>query len=324
MPITSNLKTVSDCRSGHEGKNAAPEQAMTIQSTNHLLLIEPAVFYANPQTMDTNVYQIVEKETPEQTLAKALAEFHAFRDMLVANGVSVTTVKGSPGCPDHIFPNWISTHEGHRMIVYPMKEQNRREERSPQMISFLERFYDIAYDFSAFEQKGQYLESTGSLCLDRVNRIAYSGLSGRTDEKLARFWAQQTGYDIEIFRTQSHTGKPVYHTDLTMFIGSELAAICAECIVPEDRERVLNRLRRTHAVVELSLGQLQAFCGNSLEILNDAGEKMLVMSETAYRALRDDQKEIYGRYFTKLLHSDISTIEKYGGGSARCLIMEMF
>lgn len=309
-----------------EQDNTQPqkENAMSRQSTRSLLLIEPAVFYANPETMDTNVYQIDEHESHDVTYQKALAEFRGFRDMLVENGVIVTTVRGHDECPDHLFPNWMSTHEDGKLILYPMLNENRRAERVPEMIGFIENYYELAYDFRDFEEQGQFLESTGSLCLDRVNKVAYVALSGRTSESLARTWAQQTGYDIEIFETLSHTGKPVYHTDLVMWIGSNVAAICTECITGEHRDRVLSRLKETHEVVELTRAQLQSFCGNSLEIIGADDEKMLVMSEAAYHSLYDVQKEIYERYFSRLLYAPIPTIEKYGGGSARCLIMELF
>ncbi len=297
---------------------------MSQQAAQHLLLIEPAEFYANPQTMDTNIYQVEEEESHEEIFKKALAEFHNFRDVLVENDVVVTTVRGIEGCPDHIFPNWMSTHEGGQMILYPMRNENRRRERAPEMIDFMGRFYELAHDFRDFENQGQFLESLGSLCLDRVNKVAYIGLSARTDEKLARFWGEETGYDVEIFDTQNHEGVPVYHTDLLMFIGTDMAGLCTDCIVEGQRARVLSRLKETHDVVDLSIEQLQTFCGNALEIRNIRDEKMLVMSDTAYQALRDDQREAYLKDVTKILHAPIPTIEKYGGGSARCLIMELF
>lgn len=310
--------------SGNPRAGQGMELSKGPQSTGHLLLIEPAAFYANPETMDTNVYQVEEKETPEAIYARALQEFRAFRDMLVENRVAVTTVKGMEGCPDHLFPNWISTHTGGKMIVYPMRNDSRRAERSPEMMAFFGSLYETADDLTPFEKQGNFLESTGSLCLDRVNRVAYAALSGRTTESLVRLWGERTGYEVVIFETQSHAGKPVYHTDLVMWIGTEIAAICADSIRKDQRDAVLSRLKKTHEVMELSMGQLKAFCGNSLEILDAGGDRMLVMSEGAWQALEDGQKDHYGRFFGKLLHAPIPTIEKYGGGSARCLIMELF
>ncbi len=313
------LKVLSEHREGQD-----KGLAMGKQSTGHLLLIEPAEFYANPETMDTNIYQVEAQESPEELFKKALSEFRGFRDMLVENGVAVTTVLGSKGCPDHLFPNWISTHEDGKMIVYPMRNDNRRRERSPEMIAFFSRFYDVAHDFTDFENQGKFLESLGSLCLDRTNKVAYATLSGRTNEELVRLWGEKTGFDVEIFESDTHTGAPIYHTDLVMWIGTEVVAICAESIKEEHRERVLTRLKKTHDVVELGAEQLKSFCGNSLEILNADGDRMLVMSETAWQALSEEQKKKYEGVFSKLLYAPIPTIEKYGGGSARCLIMELF
>ena len=294
------------------------------QSTSQLLLIEPEVFYANPETMETNVYQVDEHEPEGLVYGKALSEFRAFRDLLVENGVTVSTVRGDKGCPDHLFPNWVSTHEGGKLIVYPMLNDNRRAERSDEMLSVFSRFYDDVMDLSEFETQGSFLESTGSLCLDRVNRKAYAALSDRTSEEMVRLWAKRTGFEAIIFETMSHTGKPVYHTDLVMWIGTEVAAVCSECIVDTHKEEVLSQLKSNREVIELTREQLQAFCGNSLEILNKDGERMLIMSDAAFDALSDENKKTYGQFFSKLLHAPIPTIEKYGGGSARCLIMELF
>ncbi len=297
---------------------------MPSQITNHLLLIEPSCFYANPETMDTNAYQVDEHESHDATLQKAITEFRVFRDMLVAHDVNVTTMRGVDGCPDHIFPNWISTHDNREMVIYPMLNDNRRREKTPEIIAFFKKLYDLKFDLGDFEQSGQFLESTGSLCMDRANRIAYSGLSARTDKDLALHWGEKMGFEIVPFNTESHTGKPVYHTDLVMNIGEKIANICADCIVEQDRQTVLDKLRSTHEVVELSMSQLTAFLGNSLEIRSNTGQKYLVMSSMAYHSIRPDQMEVYERHYDKILHSPIPTIEKYGGGSARCLIMEMF
>ena len=295
-----------------------------MQTTNHLLLIEPSCFYANPETMDTNVYQIKDQESRDETLAKAIAEFRDFRDMLVAHDVNVTTMRGVPECPDHIFPNWISTHPNREMIIYPMLNDNRRREKTPDIIAFFKKLYDLKHDFSDFEHKDQYLESTGSLCMDRVNMIAYAGLSARTDKDLALHWGKIAGYEVVPFETDTGKGKPVYHSDLVMNIGEKLANICAECITGEYHDHVLAKLQSTHDVVQISMDQLNAFLGNSLEIRNNHGDRYLVMSSAAFASIRDDQMDIYTKHYDKILHSPIPTIEKYGGGSVRCLIMEMF
>lgn len=293
------------------------------QSTNRLLLVEPAEFYANPQTMDTNVYQKNDR-VPEATLsAQALVEFRNFRDMLVSKNIAVTTLRGVPGCPDHLFPNWISTHADKKMIIYPMMNRNRRAEKTPEILNFFRQYYDVWYDYTEYEYRRQFLESTGSLWMDRVNSVAYAGLSARTTEQLAQKWAKDTGYDLITFRTHSHTSQPVYHTDLMMHIGTKMAAVCIDCIVEEDQQKVLSHLHKTHDVVELSMNQLQAFCGNSLEVMTLDNKRVIVMSETAYQSLGTTE-QFYRKYYDDIIYAPIPTIEKYGGGSARCLIMELF
>lgn len=211
------------------------------------------------------------------------------------------------------------------MVLYPMLNANRRAERTPEMIELMGRTYDVALDIRDRENEGLYLEATGSLCLDRVNKVAYVALSKRTDEMLAREWGEKMGYAVETFDTLSHTGKPIYHTDLVMFIGTRLAAVCLDCMVGEEaKARIRARLAATHDVMELSMDQQKAFCGNSLEVIGGDGQSMLVMSGGAYRALREDQLDTLKKYYARILHSDIPTIETYGGGSARCLMCEMF
>ncbi len=298
------------------------------QSTNHIMLIEPAEFYLNPETQETNVYQVDGHESHEETYHAALGEFRRFHNMLVSNGVAVTVVKGSKGCPDHLFPNWASTHEvagARAFVLYPMLNENRRAERTPAMIELMGRSYHLALDLRAREKEGAYLEATGSLCLDRVNKVAYVALSQRTNEALAREWGAKMGYEVECFETLSHTGKPVYHSDLVMFIGSTMAGVCLDCIVGDEaKARIRARLAATHDVMELTAAQQKAFCGNSLEVMNTDGERLLVMSGAAFRALREDQLAQCQGHFSRIIHSDIPTIETYGGGSARCLMMEMF
>ncbi len=296
------------------------------QSTNHILMVRPEVFYANPQTMDTNAYQVDGKVEPNDViLRRAMDEFNAYRAMLVEKGVIITTVNGHPDCPDMVFPNWASTYDDGRLILYPMLNQNRQAERTPEIISFLKRYYPKVEDWSAYEGQGIALESTASIVSDHVNKRAYSGLSRRTSAELVEKWANFMGYEVVAFDTQSHAGIPVYHTDFLMYIGSEMVAICAECITDEDlRGQVLTRLRETHEVIELSMAQLQANCGNGLEVIGTNGEKMLTFSTAALEAMDDTQLSVIRTHYNTIITPDLTTLEKYGGGSARCMLMEMF
>lgn len=293
------------------------------QSTNHILMIEPVSFFANPETMETNVYQVDDMEPVEQTTSRALNEFRAFRDKLIENGVSVTTVRGLDGCPDIVFPNWFFSYPDGRLMLCPMLNKNRQEERIPSLIKLLQRTYPKLVDWTEYEAFGLSLESTASMVSDRVNKKCYAALSARTDEGLARKWAEYMGYDIQVFHTASHKNIPVYHTDCVMWIGTTLAGVCSECIVEDDRQSVVSSLRETHEVIEFNNEQLQSFCGNALEVLDQDGNKMLVLSEKAMSALTDTQIELCRVHFSKLIFSPLPTLERYGGGSARCMMAEL-
>lgn len=210
------------------------------------------------------------------------------------------------------------------MVLYPMLNESRRAERVPEIIDFLKKSYPDVLDLTEYENKGLFLEARGSIVADRVNRVAYVALSARTSREMAEIWAKEMNYELEIFETLSHSGKPVYHTDLVMHIGSTYAAICTECILEEYRERVLARLRSTHDVVELSMAQLRSFCGNALEVVGEGDKKMLAMSTAAYGALKPEQIKIIEKHFDRVLHAPLDTLEKYGGGSARCTLMELY
>ncbi len=298
---------------------------MTEQSTRHIMMIEPAVFYANPQTMTTNMYQVGEEARSKDEIYKdALAEFRAYRDLLVENGVIVTTAFGHDDCPDMIFPNWSSTHEGGRLVIYPMLNENRRAERVAEIIDFLKKMYPDVIDLTAHEKDGLFLEARGSIVSDRVNKIGYVALSARTNRELAEKWGELMGYEMVIFDTKSHTGDPVYHTDLIIHIGTTYAGVCAPAIVEADRERVMARLRESRDVVEFTLDQLSTFCGNALEVLGANNDRMLAMSSAAYSSLSGEQRSAIEVHFKKILHAPLPTLEKYGGGSARCMLMELY
>lgn len=284
------------------------------------------MFYANPQTMETNVYQNAEEGVDGfEILKKARREFQKYRDKLVDKGVMVTTAKGHESCPDMVFPNWASTYDDGRMILYPMLNENRSFERRPRIIDRLKRFYPQVTDWTHYEAQGLALEATASIVADHVNKRAYAGLSKRTSPELVRKWAELTGYDVITFETRSHAGPPVYHTDFLMYIGTDMAGICAECFVDDGaRTLVVERLRETHEVVMFSMDQLRANCCNALEVMGRGGEKMLTFSKAAKAALQEDQLEVIREHYKTLICPDLATLERYGGGSARCMLMELF
>lgn len=298
---------------------------MAEQSTRHIMMMEPADFHANPQTFETNHFQEPDPDNIAAVNRAAVGEFRNFRDTLIESGVVVTTVRGQKGCPDDIFVNnWVSTHAGGKMVLYPMLAENRRIERRPVLVDLLRQTYDVALDLTVHEKAGSFLESTGALVMDRVHKIAYCALSGRADRSLAEKWCKKMRYRPVFFNTSGPTGGPVYHTDVLMFIGTGYAGLCTDCIVPEDRARVLETIGKTHDVIDISMEQLTGMCGNALELKNTQDEKLLVMSSAAYNSFTDQQKNQFLQYVEKIVHADIPTIEKYGGGSARCMLLELY
>jgi hypothetical protein len=291
------------------------------QSTNHIMVMEPKKFHANPQTKATNSYQHEDDTDVKYIHNKACVEFRAMRDLLVHHGVVMTTTIGQEGCPDDIFcNNWVSTHEGSRMVLYPMLADNRKTERRPELIEMLGKMYKDVQDYSGEEANGKALESTGAMCLDRINKIAYQNRSSRSDEEVAALWCKNNDFKHVSFDTE-YKGKPVYHADVVMWIGTELAGVCSECVVSD---HLIPDLKKHRDVIEFTNEQMQAFCGNSLEVVGRGGERMLVMSNSGYESLRQDQKELLDKYYKTIITPVIPTIEYYGGGSARCMLLELF
>ena len=298
---------------------------MSKQSTSHLFMIEPESFYSNEQTSYTNHYQ---EEASDEDIGeitrKALVEFHNLKDKIEAKGIQVTSLKGSKECPDHIFPNWFMTFDNKTMQIFSMLAPNRRKEKKLSMIEHLSETYELTADFSYLENKEIFLESTSSMVFDRVNRIVYAGISPRTNAVQLIIWCRHNNYELVLFETESHTGSPIYHTDVLMYVGTKIIGICFDVIKQEHRDYVKEKVNQYHDVVELSPEQIENFCGNAIEAKNKNNELFLILSSTAYKALNEEQIEKLLESYTDIIHSDIPTIEKYGGGSARCMLTELF
>ena len=298
---------------------------MSSQSTRHIIMVEPADFQSNPQTLDTNSFQ--EEQPPNLTAVQesAVHEFRLFRDELVAKGVFVTTIHGQKGCPDEVFcNNWVSTHGDGKFITYPLLATNRAKERRPDVLEFLGGTYPKHIDLSHHEKEHKFLESTGSIVMDRVGQVAYAAISERTNPDVLAEWQKMLDVELVTFRTHDHTGQPIYHTNVMMFIGSGYAGICLSSIHRDDRERVANKLAETHEIIDLELNQLLHFCGNSLEVLGADDKPYLAMSSAAWQGFYPAQIKTIEKYTSGVIHSEISTIEAYGGGSARCMLLEVF
>ncbi len=301
------------------------------QLASTVLMIRPARFESNPMTAESNVFQDGSGATPEEQQQAAEQEFDALVEALRGAGISVLVEDDTlePHTPDSIFPNnWVSFHGDGRVVLYPMEAVNRRTERRVDIIERLVSEFGFqvtdVLDLSEHEAVGHYLEGTGSMVLDRRNRIAYACLSSRTQLDPLCDFAQRMDYDVVSFDAVDRSGVPVYHTNVLMNVGEALAVICAEAIVREDqREAVLARLRDTgHDVVTLSFDQLEAFAGNMLELRNKDGERVLAMSSQAWDSLSAVQREVL-RANARIVRSPIENIESSAGGSVRCMLAEV-
>lgn len=301
-----------------------------------ILMIRPFRFGFNPQTADNNEFQqspdfsAGQKQSILDEIAdKALQEFDFFVEKLREQDIDVWVLQDddSPLTPDSIFPNnWFSSHEDGTLILYPMYAPNRREERKSHVIQNFHRQFEISktIDFSHFENENKFLESTGSIILDRKNKVLFANVSERTDKEVLDKVSKELGYTSVVFHAFDRDNNPIYHTNVLMCMGDEFAVICLEAIPEKYREQVISALRALNKeIVDISMHQLENFCGNMLQVNNKQNKPFLVMSEAAFKSLDQSQIEIIEKYNT-LLHAPLYTIEKYGGGSARCMMAEIY
>lgn len=299
-----------------------------MQHSNHLLMIKPVRFDFNAETAVNNSFQTNVQDTLAQE--KAAAEFTQFISVLRSHGIDVTVVEDTPDphTPDSIFPNnWISFHTNGTVCLYPMYAKNRRLERKPTVLKAIEEKFIIqkTIDFTYYEQDDIFLEGTGSMVLDRENKIAYACLSPRTHEKVLSDFCTQLGYSPVVFWALDAEGQPIYHTNVMMCVADKYVVICLDSIRNEiERSSVTASITATKKVIiEISLDQMNHFAGNMLQVHNKDNEPFLVMSSQAYQSLHADQIDMI-QQFNPIIHSDITTIETNGGGSARCMMAEVF
>lgn len=299
------------------------------QSTSAILMIRPASFGFNEQTAESNTFQNKGAEQQE-VQQKALQEFDAFVQLLRDNQVNVIVLNDTeePVKPDAIFPNnWVTFHENGDVLLYPMQAENRRWERREDLIRKLEDQYKVNHiiDLSRFELQSKFLEGTGSMVLDREHQTAYACLSPRTDKEVLDTFCQYFKYTAITFHAVDAQQKPIYHTNVMMCVGSAYVVICLHSIADANEKEVLvNSFKTTgKQIIEISSEQMNQFAGNMLEVQNQVGEKLLVMSQNAFDILTTEQKQALEHY-VKIISSDINTIETNGGGSARCMMAEVF
>jgi hypothetical protein len=305
------------------------------QITNSILMIRPVAFRMNEQTATNNYYQkVIDGLLPATVNAKAQQEFDALVAKLTAVGVKVIVVEDTleSDTPDSIFPNnWISFHQNGDVTFYPMYAVNRREERREDILDILEdKGFKIEniIDYSSAEEDGIFLEGTGSLVLDRVNEKAYCALSPRADEELFIEFCEDFDYApviFEAFQTVGAERKLIYHTNVMMCIGETFAVICADAIDDkQERKMVLENLKKDNKeIVLITEKQLNSFAGNMLEVLGTDEKKYIVMSTAAYECLTPKQLEQLNKH-AAIISSGLDTIEACGGGSARCMMAEIF
>lgn len=301
------------------------------QLADTVLMIRPVRFIGNPETQESNRFQEALALPAAELQALALREFDGLAVGLRDAGVGVIVVDDTPEphTPDSIFPNnWVSFHADGRVVIYPMEAANRREERRMDIVETLANRHGFRIseiiDLSPHERQGHYLEGTGSLVLDRVNRVAYASLSSRTHLEPLGDFAQRLGYEVVAFDAVDRQGVPVYHTNVLMSVGEELAFVCDTAICREDqRAAVIARLEATgHEVVTLDYDQLEAFAGNMLELRAKSGERVLAMSSRAYASL-DTAQQCRVRDNGSTVCTAIDHIERAAGGSVRCMLAEV-
>jgi len=297
-------------------------------------MIRPSNFRYNEETAANNYYQrILEGITPETLQEQALEEFERFANILMQDGINVHVVSDSPDpeTPDSVFPNnWVSFHNNGKVGLYPMYAESRRYERRDDIISMLSENFIIeeVIDLSRYEKMDQYLEGTGSMILDHENRIAYAALSERTHPKVLNEFCDIFNYKPVVFvanQTVSGERLPIYHTNVMMCLGDTFAVICLDAIDDlDERNNVINTLEGTRKeIISISEDQVKTFAGNMLQVGNPSGDRFLVMSTAAFNSLDANQVSVLEKY-SKLIHSPLDTIEACGGGSARCMMAEIF
>ena len=287
------------------------------QSANKLALVEPSNFNFNVETFETNIFQ----NDIHFNKQKIFEEFDSFTSTLDKNKISFNILKSPKNSPDSIYPNnWVITFEDGTYDLFSMQSPNRRLERSKSNINFLNRNYSLKNDLTEYESKNIFLEGTGSLILDRVNKTAYMAESNRSNISLASKWAQLRGYDLVHFKSYIDK-KPTYHTNVLMFITEKFAGICFDSI--SDSSYLLSKIKKTHRILNLSIKQVKNFSGNALVVRNISNESKLLISSSGLKALDLIQIKFIEKYYD-IVEINIPTIEKIGGGSVRCMLLELF
>ncbi len=297
--------------------------------TSNILMISPDKFRNNEHTLSDNVFQS-RKFNEDQVKSIALKEFDKLRDVILKSGINVFSFDDDSkfDTPDAVFPNnWISFHHHHKAILYPMFAPNRRFERESKIISKLSKSgidIELINDYSVYENENKFLEGTGSIVLDRKSKIAYCSISKRSNLDLFKKFCLDMDYTPFTFNS-SYQSKPIYHTNVMMSICNNFSVICLDSIHNnQERENIIKKLDNSGLeIIDISLDQMTSFLGNCIQLINSDSSPILIMSSRAFNSISKSQLKKIESY-SEIIHSDIKTIENNGGGSARCMIAEIF
>ena len=298
--------------------------------TNRVLMVRPAAFGYNNETAESNAFQNQVTLSKEEILQNALIEFDGAVEILRDAGVEVFVAQDTPfpEKPDAVFPNnWISFHSKGELILYPMEARNRRCERRLELVVELQQKLNFSqvFDLSYFEEKFMFLEGTGSVVFDHENKKAYAAISSRTNEEVLNELCAHLNYNPILFHAEDEQGLAIYHTNVIMCVGANFVVICLEAIATaSERVLILETIRNSgKEVVDISMSQLRNFAGNMLALKGRDDDALLVLSATAKESLNQNQLNFLSER-TRLVVLPIETIEAIGGGSARCMLAEIF
>ena len=298
--------------------------------SSHILMVYPKNFRSNVLTIDDNTFQKSSSNLSNNEIKnKAVEEFELLYNKIQSQGIKVTVFKDSRNVdtPDAVFPNnWISFHKDNKAITYPMFAKNRRVDRTPLVIECLNNYgknISIDYDYSNFDNDNLFLEGTGSLVLDRLNKIAYCSLSQRSNEELVNRFCIDMGYNPVVFKSY-HQNKPIYHTNVLLSICNKFSVVCLESIIyKKERQSVTDSLISSGLkIIDIDINQMSSFGANCIQLNGNKGP-VLVMSSKAYSSFTNNQLDIIQKN-TQIIHSSLENIENNSGGSARCMIAEVF
>ncbi len=307
---------------------------MFSQITDTILMVEPVAFGFNAETAVNNYFQQNDHSSEDEIQAAALLEFSNMVKLLRDKGIKVIVVPDTlePHTPDSIFPNnWISFQKDNRVAMYPMFAPNRRVERRLDIVEkVIGHGFNISQmvDYSVYENENRFLEGTGSMIFDRANRIAYAGLSPRTDEELFHWFCNDFGYQPVTFAATQPVNNerlPVYHTNVMLSVAEQYVVVCMDSIEnPGEKNTLIDHFKHTgKELIEINIEQMQQFAGNVLQLKNENDEHYLVISQSGYDSLTEQQIQKLSSY-NELIVVPVPTIEKLGGGSVRCMIAEVF